>query len=65
MSNVTWSHVLLYGVLTMALFAYFQHADSILPKPVSMTIPVLTITAANKVMKQVVDGTAGGRTSKH
>ena len=28
----------------IALFAHFQHADSILPKPVSMAIPVLTIT---------------------
>lgn len=56
-SNVTSSHVLIYWVV---LFA-FQHADSVLPKPVGpllTAIPVSTLTTANKDMKQVVDGTA-------
>ena len=38
----------------MALLAYFQHTDSVLPKPnvtLLMAVPVLTHMAANKEMK--------------
>ena len=40
------------------MFAYFKRADSILPKlegPLSLAVPVSTITAANKEVKQVLD----------
>jgi len=37
----------------MAFFAHFQHADSKLVGPLSTAAPVLTVTAANKEMKQV------------
>ena len=58
MSNVTCSHVLMYlstewpGLLI----------SSMPVGPLSMAMPVSSITAANKKMKQVVDGTAGERT---
>ena len=35
------------------LFPHFQHADSKLVVPLLMTAPILTVTAANKKMKQV------------
>ena len=46
-----------------ALLAHFQRTDSVLPKPVgplSTAAPASTIMAANK-MKQIIDGTAGGK----
>ena len=43
-----------YSLLnTEALFAHFQHTDSKVVGPISTAAPVLTITAANKEMKQV------------
>jgi len=51
-----------YPPTTVLMMASFQCADSKPVGPLSTTIPVLTIMAANKEMKQVVDGTAGGRT---
>ena len=52
--------------LIMALFTYFQCAESILPKPngsLLMVVPVSTIAAVNKEVKQVLDtsGTAAGK----
>jgi len=44
------------------MMASFQCADSKPVGPLMTTIPVSMIMAANKEMKQVVDGTAGGRT---
>jgi len=59
-------------MLTVALSAHFQHVGSVLLKlvgPLSTAAPVWTIMAASKEIKQVVDGTAGGKspilTSKH
>jgi len=44
-------------------------SSMLIPNPLLMAVPVSTITAANKEMKQVVDGKAGGKnpmlTSKH
>jgi len=37
----------------MAFFYHFHHADSKLVDPLSEATPVLTVTAANKEMKQV------------
>ena len=51
-----------YPPSTVLMMASFQCADSKPVGPLSTTIPVSTIMAANKEMKQVVDGTAGGRT---
>jgi len=45
---------------TVLMMASFQCADSKPVCPLLMAILVSTITAANKEMKQVVDGTAGG-----
>ena len=48
----------------MVLLAYFQHAGSVLPKldgPLSITVPVSTITAANKEEKQVLPCIQHGR----
>ena len=39
----------------MAWFAYFQHADPNLDGLLSMAVPVLTIRAANKEVKPVLD----------
>ena len=45
-------------VQMMVLFSYFQRVDSVLPKPdgpMSMIVPVSTITAANKEEEKVLE----------